>query len=124
MTAAMSECEDCVVRNSVAETGSSVEVKEPGIIRMSNCGALAKEFCPPLVASPLLMQRTEEQGACGNLYLLARLSQLAAKQHHGNPARPGSLVLGQGGIGSGLDIGTIVMANVSSSPSLACERRR
>lgn len=44
MTAVMSGCEDCVVKNAVAETGSSVEVKEPGIMRMSNCGALAKEF--------------------------------------------------------------------------------
>jgi hypothetical protein len=34
----------CEVRKSVAETGSSLVEKDPGIMRMSNCGAFAKEF--------------------------------------------------------------------------------
>jgi hypothetical protein len=34
----------CEVRKSVAETGSSIVEKDPGMIKMSNCGALANEF--------------------------------------------------------------------------------
>jgi hypothetical protein len=35
----------CVVRKSVAEIGNLTVEKDPGMIRMSNCGAFAKEFC-------------------------------------------------------------------------------
>jgi hypothetical protein len=44
ITATIPTSEACVVTNSVADTGSSVDVKDPGITRMSNCGAFAKEF--------------------------------------------------------------------------------
>jgi hypothetical protein len=37
-------CEIWVVRKVVAEGGSGVVVKEPGMRRMSNWGALVKEF--------------------------------------------------------------------------------
>ena len=34
----------CAVRNDVAATGNSIVEKDPGMMRMSNSGAFAKEF--------------------------------------------------------------------------------
>ena len=40
-----SELEHCAARKSVVAGESSFVVNDPGITRISNCGALANEFC-------------------------------------------------------------------------------
>lgn len=79
--AIVSKFEHRSARNAVADTGSSLDVKEPGIMRMSKWGELSKEFCASVSSSgpnPNQDVRGGKDRVCGNLYLLARLSQLAA----------------------------------------------
>jgi hypothetical protein len=66
------------VRKLVAQTGSSVEEKEPGISRISKCGAFTKEFCVIHLLVSVFYSRhwwgvdegRGRTGACVNFYLL------------------------------------------------------
>jgi hypothetical protein len=88
MMATISGLAHCVVMKSVAETDSSLDTNEPGMTKMSNCGASANEFYLESQSMSLQHDERREDGACGNLYLPARISQLGlqAKLDHGNPA--------------------------------------
>jgi len=101
MTAIKSELDDCVVMNSVAEGGSSLAVKEPGMTSTSNCGASSNEFYIHR-QSRHRQKGHRTQGEEGQPFSLPdSLSQL--KRHsHGNPARPRKgTFFGQGAMAQG-----------------------
>jgi hypothetical protein len=60
MTASRSACEDWVVRNCEADTGNSLEVKDPGMSTISNCGAFSNEFYDRISFSILGIVLTSE----------------------------------------------------------------
>jgi hypothetical protein len=79
-TASNSGLEHCVQRNDCAAVESSLVENDPGMIKTSNCGAFAKEFCALVRLGTSTMNfgvpwmDRKDVGACVNLYLPARLS--------------------------------------------------